>query len=254
MMQAKRQIVVLGGGGFSAQPDNKQLDDYALRLTRKQTPRVCFVPTAGGDNPDYVQRYYAAFRWPRAKASHLPLFARDRETPRERLLAQDLIYVGGGNTANLLAVWRLHGVDQILREAWQRGIVLAGVCAGMLCWFECGVTDSFGPLAALRNGLGILPHSACPYYDADPLRRPTYHQKIRDGLPTGYAADVDAALHFVGTGLKACLSSRRGARGYRVDLRAGAVRETALPTRYLGARQGSRNARIRRDSIDGDKS
>ncbi|HKQ49783.1 MAG TPA: peptidase E [Phycisphaerae bacterium] len=250
----KRQIVVLGGGGFSAQPDNRLLDDYALRLTRKQAPRVCFVATAGGDNPDYVKRFYAAFRWPRAKASHLPLFARDSATPREQLLAQDLIYVGGGNTANLLAVWRLHGVDQIMREAWQRGIVLAGVCAGMLCWFEGGVTDSFGPLAAVRNGLGILSGSACPYYDADPLRRPTYHRKIRDGLPGGYAADVDAALHFVGTRLKACLSSRRGARAYRVELRAGAVRETALPTRLLGARQKTKHTRQRRNTNDGDKS
>jgi peptidase E len=250
MTRTQRHIVALGGGGFSAQPDNRLLDDYALRLTRKATPRVCFLPTAGGDNADYIKRFYTAFRWPRAKASHSPLFARDGENLRGQLLAQDLIYVGGGNTANQLAIWRLHGVDRILREAWRRGVVLTGVCAGMLCWFECGVTDSFGPLAAIRNGLGLLPNSACPFYDADPSRRPTYHKLIRRGMPPGYAADVDAALHFIGTRLKACVSSRREARAYRVERIKGELRETALPTRYLGEAPVKSSSARRHSGID----
>ena len=148
----------MGGGGFLMEPANPALDDYALRLTGRKTPRVCFLPTASGDNPDAIERFYRAFPPSRARASHLALFR--METTRTRLadilLDQDAIYVGGGNTANMLAVWRLHGVDRLLRKAWASGIVLLGVSAGMLCWFDDGVTDSFGrPLHALRDG-GVL--------------------------------------------------------------------------------------------------
>ena len=180
-----RQIVVLGGGGFSMEPRNPRLDLYILNLTRKRTPRVCFVPTASGDSPDYVARFHKAFAKHRCRPSHLPLFRRDATDPAAHLLAQDVIYVGGGNTANLLAVWRTHGVDRAMRQAWRRGTILCGVSAGMICWFECSVTDSFGPLAPLHDGLGLLPGSACPHYDGEADRRPTYHQLIAAGFPPG---------------------------------------------------------------------
>lgn len=237
MKQSRSQIVTLGGGGFSMEPDNPLLDDFILGLTRRARPRICFVPTASGDSDNYVARFYYAFRGGRAATSHLKLVNRDQPDLRKFLLNQDVIFVGGGNTANLLAIWRLHGVDRILREAWRRGVVLAGISAGMNCWFEGCSTDSFGPLAALPDGVGFLPGSACPHYDGEARRRPTYHSFIQKGLlPGGLAADVGAALHFVGRRLKECVSSRPDARGYSVRLRRGKILETALPTRYLGKR------------------
>jgi peptidase E len=232
----KRQIVAIGGGGFSVPGDDGALDDYVLSLTRKARPRVCFVATAGGDNRDYIVRFYEAFAAGRAEASHLPLFGVPRTDIRAFLLSQNVIFVGGGNTANMLAVWRVHGVDRMLREAWRRGIVLSGVSAGMLCWFEGGVTDSFGrPLSPLRDGLGLLRGSACPHYDGEPDRRPTYHRLLRRGLPAGVAVDDWAAIHYVGLRIHACIASRPGAKCYRLSVRGGAVRETELKTRMLTA-------------------
>jgi peptidase E len=147
---------------------------------------------------------------------------------------QDVIYVGGGNTASLLALWRAHGLDRALRSAWEQGTVLCGVSAGMICWFQAGVTDSFGPLAPLHDGLGLLPGSACPHYDGEAERRPRYRALIEQGFPAGYAADDGAALHFIDGALHEVVSSRKEAAGYRVERSGGQVVETRLPTRYLG--------------------
>jgi peptidase E len=230
------QIVVLGGGGFSMEPRNPRLDRYLLGLTMKRIPRVCFVPTASGDSRDYIRRFHAAFEKHPCRPTDLTLFRRDKRDPAKHLLQQDLIYVGGGNTANLLAVWRVHGVDEAMRQAWRRGTVLCGVSAGMICWFECSVTDSFGPLAPLRDGLGFLPGSACPHYDGEPMRRPTYHRLIRNGFPAGYAADDGAAIHFVGRRIVTCVSSRASACAYRVFRQGSRVVEQRLATSYLSER------------------
>jgi dipeptidase E len=227
-----RQIVVMGGGSFSVEPDGSLLDAYVLGLFGKPRPRICFVPTASGDSSMYITKFYEAFGG-RAEASHLGLFGRPRADMAAVLASQDIIYVGGGNTANMLAVWRVHGVDRMLRAAWEQGVILTGVSAGMICWFEAGVTDSFGPLAALPDGLGILPGSACPHYDGEKDRRPTYQRLVRDGFPSGYAADDGAALHFVDSTLKACIASRPAAAAYRVSAEGGKVTETALPVRLL---------------------
>jgi peptidase E len=154
---------------------------------------------------------------------------------REHLLAQDAIYVSGGNTANMLAVWAVHGVDAALRGAWESGVVLGGPSAGGICWFEAGVTDSFGPeLAPLAGGLGFLPGSFCPHYDAEPARRPTYERLIGDGLPPGYAADDAVGLHFVGGELAEVVTEREGATAYRVEPAAGGqVAELPLSARLL---------------------
>ena len=142
--------------------------------------------------------------------------------------------MGGGNTLNLLAIWRAHGLDRLLRKAWRDGAVLAGISAGMLCWFENGVTDSFGDLRGLNDGLGLIKGSACPHYDGESERRAVYHQAIASGMPAGYAADDGVALHFVGTRLHEIVSSRPDAGAYRVARRRGVVIETRLPVRYLG--------------------
>ncbi|MEL7473432.1 MAG: peptidase E [Planctomycetota bacterium] len=228
-------IVVLGGGGFS-DTSTPELDDLALSLANVACPRVCFLPTASGDATSYIERFYDAFRPPRAEPSHLGLFSIDPEVdPTRRLLSQHVVYVGGGNTANMLAIWRLHGIDVALRRAWESGVVLCGISAGLLCWFECGVTDSFGRLDGFDDGLGFLVGSACPHYDGEPQRRPSYHRLIERGFPAGYAVDDGAALVFRGMNLAECVSARVGATGYRVSLEGPRVREDALNARHLNS-------------------
>jgi peptidase E len=234
-----RTILAMGGGGFSDEAAATPLDEHILDLAReareRERPRVCFVPTASGDAEGYIAKFYAAFAR-RAEASHLQLFRRTVPDLEEFLLEQDVIYVGGGNTANMLAVWRVHGLDRIMRRAWGDGIVLGGLSAGSICWFEGGTTDSFGALAALQDGLGFLPGSISPHYDGEPERRPTYQRLVAAGeLPAGYAADDGVGLVFRGTELAEIVSERVDARGYRVERGpdGGAV-ETALETRVLG--------------------
>ena len=234
-----RTIVAMGGGGFSMEPDNPLLDDHVLDLARRQRgrarPWICLLATASGDSEGYYATYYAAFAR-RAEATHLGLFDRKVADIERFLLDQDAIYVGGGNTANMLAIWRVHGVDRALRTAWEAGVVLAGLSAGSNCWFEGATTDSFGPLAALKDGLGLVPGSHSPHYDGEPARRPTFQRLIAAGeLPDGYAADDGAALVFHGTELREVVASRPDARGYRVVRGpAGEAIETELSTRYLG--------------------
>ena len=193
-------------------------------------------PRRAGDTPGYIADFYAALAR-RSEASHLSLFVRTVVDIERHLLEQDLIYVGGGNTENMLAVWRVHGVDRALRAAWESGVVLTGLSAGSLCWFETGTTDSYGAgLAPLSSGLGFLPGSHAPHYDGEPTRRPHYQRLIAEGvLPAGYAADDGVALVFRGTELDEVIASRPGARGYRVERSPdGEAIETELPTRYLG--------------------
>jgi peptidase E len=216
------------------EPENPLLDDYTLALTGTRRPRVCFLPTPSGDSEGYIERFFGAFPPSRARADVLRLFIRDGRDPARVIQSQDVIYVSGGNTANALAVWRVHGVDRLLRRFWESGGILTGVSAGMICWFGGCITDSYGPLAPLRDGLGFLRGSACPHYDGERLRRPAYHRAMRAGLPGGYAADDGAALHFAGPRLVACVSSRTGAGVYRVSRTKGVVRETRLETRFLG--------------------
>lgn len=232
---AGRHIVAMGGGGFSMEPENPLLDDFVLSLTGKARPVVCFLPTASGDSSDYLVNFYRAFAG-RAEATDLALFRRSARDVGAVLRAADVIYVGGGNTASMLAIWRRHGVDQALRDAWAGGVVLAGVSAGAVCWFQAGVTDSFGPeLASLDDCLGLVAGSFCPHYDGETARRPAFHRLIGAGLPAGHAADDGAALHIRDGDLVEAIASRPGARAYRVSRTpAGTTTETELPTRYLG--------------------
>jgi dipeptidase E len=234
-----RRVVAMGGGGFLMEPENPLLDRFVLALARSAPPRVCFVPTATGDSEGSVARFYRAFSSLECRLTDLQLFDRSVADLESFVLAQDVIYVGGGNTASLLAVWRAHGLDQVLRAAWEEGVVLCGLSAGMNCWFESSVTDSFdrGRLAPLHDGLGLLPGSACPHYDGEEQRRPTFEWLVAAGeLSDGWAADDGAALVFEGRDLVEVVASRPRARAYRVERTAdGGVRERALPARYLGA-------------------
>ena len=227
---------IVAFGGLRTRPGQiSPLVDYVLGATGKPRPKVCCIPTATGDSPVSLVTFYDRIPATRAERTHLSLFDRTVKDIRPFLLAQDVIWVGGGNTANMLAVWRVHGVDKVLREAWEAGVVLCGGSAGSLCWFECGTTDSFdlNQLQPLRDGLGFLPGSHCPHYDGEAERRPLYQKLVSEGFPPGYAIDDDAALHFVGTKLAEVVSSREGATAYRVERRDGGVVETPLLARRL---------------------
>jgi dipeptidase E len=235
-MTALRHIVAFGGGGFSMESGNPLLDDYVLGLTGAARPKVCFLPSASGDADHYIVRFYRAFGADRCEASHISLFRREQgpEDLRAHLLAQDLIYVGGGSVVSLLGVWRAHGVDAILREAWERGVVLCGLSAGSLCWFAEAVTGFHGAPRAVE-GLGLLPFSNCVHYEPRlDGRRRAYHDFLRDGMRPGYAAEDGAALHFVGAELSRVVASRPEACGYRLDAVGRQVEETRIATAYLG--------------------
>ncbi|MBX9392142.1 peptidase E [Streptomyces sp. TRM72054] len=232
-----RRLALLGGG-FSTDEDGL-LDDWLLGQARASRPKVCFVPTASGDAPGYIERFLDAFGSRRCEPSVLPLFRRevDDATLRSFLLAQDVVYVGGGNTANLLAVWRTHGVDRLLAEAHDRRALLCGISAGANCWAEGSHTDSFGPLTFLPDGLGLLPGSVCPHYDSEPGRRPSYREAVATGrLPAGWALDDGAGALFTEGELAEVVTRAPGAGLYRVepDGRGEAV-ERAVAARPLAA-------------------
>jgi dipeptidase E len=232
-------IVAMGGGGFSMEPENPLLDDYVLSLAERSSPRVCFLPTASGDADGHVVKFYDSFGNGRCVPTHLSLFRRTIDDLRSFLLDQDIIYVGGGNTAIMLAAWRVHGLDEILREAWSRGIILSGLSAGSVCWFESGVTDSFGKqLRVLTDCLGFLPGSHCPHYDSEIQRRPTYQHLIEQrAIADGIAADDGVALRYKGLELTEIVSSRQDARAWRVGMTDSQVFEKELPPRYLGLKE-----------------
>src|SRR6266550_8014360 len=213
---------ILGMGGY---PDDALLD-HALGLARGR--RILYVPTASAENASGIVGWYERLRG-RAELAHLSFFPWPPADLRALTLAHDVVLVSGGNTANALAVWRVHGFDAILREAWQEGILLTGWSAGMICWFAQGVTDSFGPQLAAMGCLGFLPGSACPHYDGEERRRPVYTELVGAGLPAGLAADDGVALHFVGTELCEVVTSREGAAAYRVTPDG----ETELDARLL---------------------
>lgn len=204
-------------GGLSWEDEERRrLEDYFLGLSAADRPRVLLVATAVAEDPEPTLRLLTQLA-DRAQVSYLSFFPWPPSDLRELALAQDVIYVSGGNTANALAIWRVHGFDRILREAWEAGVVLTGWSAGMICWFEASVTDSFGPqLDGMRDGLGFLPGSACPHYDGEDLRRPVYTRLVSEGFPPGLAADDCVALRFDGPDLAEVVSAREGARAYRV--------------------------------------
>ena len=235
-----RQIIAMGGGGFSMEPDNPLLDEYFLKQTRKRTPRICFVPTASGDADGYIVKFHAAFGRFRCKPSHLSLF-RPPEDLESFVLSQDAVYVGGGNTKSLLALWREWGLDMIFRKAWRKGVVLGGLSAGSICWFDEGLTDSIPGRHTVLRCLGFLKGSHCPHYDGEPDRCPAFRRLIAAGkMSAGIAADDGVALHYVGARLAHVVSSRTDAAAYKVRRTGGKASELKITPRYLGRRNARR--------------
>jgi peptidase E len=222
------QIVGIGGGGSTPEQVRK-LQRYVLGLVPPERPRICYVPTAVGDAAESIVRFYETYAG-LGELSHVRFFPYPPDDLRGFTLAHDLLVVSGGNTANLLAIWRVHGFDAIVREAWEEGVVLTGGSAGMICWYEASVTDSFGPqLDGLRDGLGVLAGSACPHYDGEELRRPRYRDLVDGGFPAGVAAEDGVALRYDGSELAEVVTCRPGAQAYRVEPGT----ESPLPTRLL---------------------
>ena len=228
------------GGGMLMPRDAVPLQvKYAIELTGQARPRLCVLNTAVGDDPNAYLRFYDRLAETPARVRHLALFPMPNVTdPADLLMSQDVIFVGGGSVANMVAVWRVHRIDEILRKAWHAGIVLAGSSAGGICWFEGGTTDSFGMrLRPFTDGLGMLPGSFCPHYNSEQERRPLYRRLVADGtLPDGVACDDGAGAHYVDEMLAELVSDRPGANAYRVAADgAGGAFETVLDVRFLGA-------------------
>jgi peptidase E len=235
MADGTRRILAIGGVQLSPGSVDWPLHQFMLDLTGRERPRICMLATASGESPTGLASFYATFAR-HADPTHLDLFGRTVDDVEGFLLDQDVIYVAGGNTANMLAIWRLHGVDKALKAAWQAGVLLAGWSAGGNCWFEGSSTDSFGPnLDALRDGLGFLPGSFCPHYDSESLRRPRLEELIGSGaLPDGYAADDGVGLLFEGRTFVEAVASLPGQHAWRVERRKGnSVEETQIRARLL---------------------
>jgi dipeptidase E len=233
-----RRILAIGGGGFMMEDSLSPIDKHLVSLTGEARPRVCYLATASGDLPAHLDKFHATYDSLGCESTHLAFFR--QQSPRAipssdfhaRLLEQDAIFVGGGNTKSALAVWREWGVDHVLREAWERGVLLAGMSAGAMCWFEAGLTDSFwGAEYRPLDCLGLLPGGCAVHYSGDPKRRETLHAAQRaDAIPASLAIDDFAAALYVDTSLEHVLSWRRGATAYRVYRDGDRVMETALPT------------------------
>jgi dipeptidase E len=236
-MTDRRRIIAMGGGGFSARPGDPELDAYVVEQANKESPRICLLPTASGDPDDQIARFYRAFHDLDCTPSHLSLFRLGSRPVdiRERLLAQDVIYVGGGSLSNLLAIWRVHKLDEILYEAWRRGIVLCGISAGSMCWFRGGITKSHGePRAA--SGLGFLPYSNSVHWSSEPERRNVFRKAIADGeLPAGFGVDDGTALNFRGMDLVEVVTTERSAGAFHIGTAEEALESSQLAPSELDA-------------------
>jgi len=231
--EGMRQIIAMGGGGFWMEPENPLLDQYLIEASPVENPTVCFLPTACGDSHERIELFYRAFNSLPCRPIHLSLYRQVAE--REKIIREsDIIYVGGGNTRFMLAIWKSCGMDKLLQEAWESGKVLCGLSAGAICWFEEGLTDSNGPLEPLKC-LGFLKGSCAPHYDGEANRRPDYHRYLKSGeIQSGIALDDGAAAHYIDQDLQEFVSSRPTAKAHSVSFNNGEVTETVLPTRYLG--------------------
>ncbi|MFY0742352.1 Type 1 glutamine amidotransferase-like domain-containing protein [Solibacillus silvestris] len=230
-----RQIIAMGGGGFSMEPDNPLLDRYILKEAKTANPKICFLPTASGDSEQYISRFYSFFNDQNCDPSHLSLFNPPSRDLESFVLEKDILYVGGGNTKNLLALWKEWGLDSILRKAWEEGVILAGLSAGAICWFEQGVTDSYGDGLEPINCLGFLKGSNCPHYDGETERRPAYHKLLETNkLHSGIALDDGVAIHYKEKEIHKIVSSRPNAKAYSVSLEKG-ITERELHAEYLGS-------------------
>lgn len=211
----EKQIVAIGGGGFGRQDNDMKFEQYLLSLV-KPKPSVLFLPQASKEDPNYINRFYETFTHLPAKPSHLSLFGRVKDNWQAQLLTQDIIYVGGGNTKSMMALWKAWGLDTLLKQAYEQGTVLCGVSAGAICWFEQGITDSVWPLGVV-DGLGFLANSFCPHYDSEPERQQAYPEQLSNKRITpGYALEDYTAAHFINGKLKRIISTKADKKAFYI--------------------------------------
>jgi dipeptidase E len=228
------RIVAIGGGGFTTSTRDLPLDLWAAQLTGRDRPRICLLPTASGDPDAQIERFYATFRDVGGQLSHLSLF-RLGSWPvslRRHLLGQDLIYVAGGSLVNLLALWQAHGLDEVMRDAWQSGVVMCGVSAGAMCWFHTGISRGHGGPRAVA-GMGVLPGSLTVHHDTDPGRAVVYREQLGEGMPAGFGIDDGVGVVFEGVEPVHAVTAREGAGACRLSLVGGRLREQALDVELL---------------------
>ncbi len=211
-----KQIIVSGGGGFTRKESNLALERYIIAQTHKENPRICFLPQASNEDVGYVLKFIETFYKLGARPDWVSLFGRVEDTWKQKLREADIIYVGGGNTKSMIALWKAWGVDGVLREAYDKGTVMAGVSAGMICWFEQGITDSVWPLGVVE-GLGFLSGSCCPHFDTEAERQEAYLSRVKSGLVIpGIALEDDAAAHYIDGVLHAIVATKPHKKGFAV--------------------------------------
>lgn len=229
----KQQIIVIGGGGFDKWgtycPDNLPIERYILEQTGKARPKICFLPTASGDSLQYIVHFYQEFSKLNCQPTHLSILQPPTADLESYLLENDALYVGGGNTKNMLALWKEWGIDSCLRKAWKRGIVLSGISAGSICWFDEGLTDSIPGLLTQIKTLDFLKGSNCPHYDTEPNRRPVYHKlMLEDKITAGIAIDDNVAVHYVDGKIINIVKTTPQANAYRVFKDGGKIWEEKI--------------------------
>ena len=228
-----RHVIAIGGGGFGRNPKNNKIERYILEQTGLERPNICFIPTASAENANYIVNFYSCFSKLSCNPVHLNFFER---TPNVRsfLAKQDVIYVGGGNTKSMLAVWKEWKLDELLLKAYKKGVVLCGVSAGAICWFEKGVTDSWASNLNVLPGLNFIPETACPHYDGEADRRPSVHTMLEEEkFESCFAIEDGAAVHFENEKLKHAVSFAKDKTAYLVKKEGEKVIEENIKTHSI---------------------
>jgi dipeptidase E len=230
--EIKKQIVAIGGGGFSVTSKTTNIDKYILKLVKSKYPKIAFLAAASGDSTSYIRRFYDSFGQEDCLCSHYDIFKSNHVDIESYLLEQDIIYVGGGNTFNMITLWKARGLDNILKKAWDKGIILCGVSAGSICWFDSGNTDSFGKLEKIK-GLGFLPYSNSPHYNSEADRRANFQDLITNkNIIGGYGVDEDVALHFVNNDLHKVIGQSDDCYAYKTYMNENKlIEEKIQPTK-----------------------
>ena len=228
-----RQVIAIGGGGFGRTQDSNLIEQFILDQTSKKNPKICFIPTATGDLDPYVVNYYSAFSKLDCDPSHISFFTRTIDL-EEHILKQDAIFVGGGNTKSMLAVWKEWGLDLILKKAYEQGIVMSGVSAGAICWFEAGLTDSWASELKMMECMNFIPGSCAPHYDEEPERRPATKKFLEDqSISFMYGIEGGVALHFIDEQPDSTIRFKKNKNAYKVICESNKIHENAYQAKEL---------------------
>ena len=228
-----RQVIAIGGGGFGRTQDSNLIEKFILDQTGKKKPKTCFIPTATGDLDPYIVNYYSVFSKLDCDPSHISFFKRTIDL-EEHILKQDAIFVGGGNTKSMLAVWKEWGLDLILKKAYEQGILMSGVSAGAICWFEAGLTDSWASELKMMECMNFIPGSCAPHYDEEPERRPATKKFLEDqSISFMYGIEGGAALHFIDEQPRSTIRFAQNKNAYKVTLESNKMNESAYPATEL---------------------